>query len=242
MAAPALDLAAVRCRVNVVETGLPSSVPVDESPSAGRRRARCTRPPCGVGANGCSSAASSAHARSGSRIVPPAGSQSSVHVRSAFAFGALVRTMIVSEVAGVSDSPLADRRRSRSRRPAAAAQRAAARAVSWARMVRGSRYTRRVALTGKRILITGGAGFIGTTLARRLVDANEIVAYDNLHRDALGGTDLADHPNFTFVAGRRARRRTRLRERGAGRDAHRPLRRRSRASTPCSRARCGRCA
>ena len=58
-----------------------------------------------------------------------------------------------------------------------------------------------MALTGKRILITGGAGFIGTTLARRLVDDNEIVALDNLHRDALGGTDLADHPNFTFVHG-----------------------------------------
>jgi nucleoside-diphosphate-sugar epimerase len=54
-------------------------------------------------------------------------------------------------------------------------------------------------LEGKRILITGGAGFIGTTLARRLVDANEIVAMDNLHRDALSGTDLAEHPNFTFV-------------------------------------------
>src|SRR3954451_7958627 len=58
-----------------------------------------------------------------------------------------------------------------------------------------------MALEGKRILITGGAGFIGTTLARRLVDANEIVALDNLHRDALGGTELADHPNFTFVQG-----------------------------------------
>ena len=54
-------------------------------------------------------------------------------------------------------------------------------------------------LAGKRIVITGGAGFIGTTLARRLVDANEILALDNLHRDALGGTPLAEHPNFTFV-------------------------------------------
>ena len=53
-------------------------------------------------------------------------------------------------------------------------------------------------LEGKRIFITGGAGFIGTTLARRLVDLNEVVAIDNLHRDALSGTTLAEHPNFTF--------------------------------------------
>jgi UDP-glucose 4-epimerase len=54
-------------------------------------------------------------------------------------------------------------------------------------------------LTGKRIVVTGGAGFIGTTLARRLVDANEIVALDNLHRDTLGGTELGQHPNFAFA-------------------------------------------
>jgi len=58
-----------------------------------------------------------------------------------------------------------------------------------------------MALSGKRIFVTGGAGFIGTTLARRLVDANEIVALDNLHRDALTGTDIAEHPNFSFHQG-----------------------------------------
>jgi len=55
-----------------------------------------------------------------------------------------------------------------------------------------------VSLAGKRVFVTGGAGFIGTTLARRLVDANEVVALDNLHRDALSGTSLIEHPNFTF--------------------------------------------
>jgi len=56
-------------------------------------------------------------------------------------------------------------------------------------------------LEGKRIYISGGAGFIGTTLARELVDRNDVVAYDNLHRDALSGTELGDHPNFTLLQG-----------------------------------------
>jgi UDP-glucose 4-epimerase len=48
-------------------------------------------------------------------------------------------------------------------------------------------------------VLTGGAGFIGTTLTRRLIDENEIVVLDNLHRDALAGTELGGHPNLTFV-------------------------------------------
>src|ERR1700719_1151751 len=55
-----------------------------------------------------------------------------------------------------------------------------------------------MALAGKRVLITGVAGFIGTTLAQRLVDANEVIALDNLHRDALSGTELLEQPNFHF--------------------------------------------
>src|SRR2546421_2250384 len=49
--------------------------------------------------------------------------------------------------------------------------------------------------------MTGGAGFIGTSLARRLVDENEIVILDNLHRDSLTGTELAEHPNLRLVQG-----------------------------------------
>src|SRR3954469_19398775 len=56
-------------------------------------------------------------------------------------------------------------------------------------------------LEGKRIFISGGAGCIGTTLARELVERNKVIAYDSLHRDALSGTELGDHPNFTLVQG-----------------------------------------
>ncbi len=48
-------------------------------------------------------------------------------------------------------------------------------------------------------MLTGGAGFIGTTLSRRLIDDNELIVLDNLHRDALANTDLAGHSNLTFV-------------------------------------------
>jgi UDP-glucose 4-epimerase len=51
-------------------------------------------------------------------------------------------------------------------------------------------------LEGKRIFVTGGAGFIGTTLSRELVDQNHVVVVDNGHRDALTGTALADHANL----------------------------------------------
>ena len=56
-------------------------------------------------------------------------------------------------------------------------------------------------IQGKRILITGGAGFIGTSLALRLIDDNEVVIFDNLHRNALQDTNLRAHPNLTFIQG-----------------------------------------
>lgn len=57
-------------------------------------------------------------------------------------------------------------------------------------------------IQNKRIFITGGAGFIGSTLIGRLVERNCIVAYDNLTRNTLKSLpDLLRHPNLTLVEG-----------------------------------------
>ena len=56
-------------------------------------------------------------------------------------------------------------------------------------------------IEGRRICITGGAGFIGSSLALRLAEHNEIVLFDNLHRNALPWTDLLDRERVTFLQG-----------------------------------------
>ncbi len=56
-------------------------------------------------------------------------------------------------------------------------------------------------LSGASVFITGGAGFIGSTLAARLVDHNRVTLFDNFRRDALSSTSLATHPNVTIVRG-----------------------------------------
>jgi nucleoside-diphosphate-sugar epimerase len=54
----------------------------------------------------------------------------------------------------------------------------------------------------ERIVITGGAGFIGTHLAQSLCDAAELVLVDNLRRDSLRGVpELRDHPHVSFRKG-----------------------------------------
>lgn len=58
-----------------------------------------------------------------------------------------------------------------------------------------------MALKNKRICITGGAGFIGSHLVSRLVEDNEIVVYDNLHRNALQFAHLEGHNNLRFIKG-----------------------------------------
>lgn len=53
----------------------------------------------------------------------------------------------------------------------------------------------------KKIFITGGAGFIGSTLIGRLVERNRVVAFDNLKRDSLKDKSFRDHPNLSLVEG-----------------------------------------
>lgn len=56
-------------------------------------------------------------------------------------------------------------------------------------------------LTGKRILLTGGAGFIGSRLAGHLVEQNDVVIFDNHHRNSLKDTGLASHPRLQVIQG-----------------------------------------
>ncbi len=54
---------------------------------------------------------------------------------------------------------------------------------------------------GERVLLSGGAGFIGSALIGRLIEDNEIVVLDNMRRNALSGTAWGEHPNLKIVVG-----------------------------------------
>jgi len=56
-------------------------------------------------------------------------------------------------------------------------------------------------LKGAHVLITGGAGFIGTALAARLADDNRVRVLDILRRNALSKAGLDRHPNVELVVG-----------------------------------------
>jgi UDP-glucose 4-epimerase len=56
-------------------------------------------------------------------------------------------------------------------------------------------------IENKRIFITGGAGFIGSTLIGKLVEKNQIVAYDNLKRNSLTDKPFRNHQNLTLITG-----------------------------------------
>jgi nucleoside-diphosphate-sugar epimerase len=54
---------------------------------------------------------------------------------------------------------------------------------------------------GSTVLITGGAGFIGTALCSRLLSENRVRVFDNLRRDALSGSEFGKHPNLELIVG-----------------------------------------
>ncbi|MEM9072105.1 MAG: NAD-dependent epimerase/dehydratase family protein [Myxococcota bacterium] len=56
-------------------------------------------------------------------------------------------------------------------------------------------------IQGKTFCITGGAGFIGTALTRRLAEQNRIRVLDILRRNALGEAGLDQHPNVELIIG-----------------------------------------
>ena len=56
-------------------------------------------------------------------------------------------------------------------------------------------------IENKTVFITGGAGFIGSTLAERLIERNRVVLFDNLSRNSLKDKGFRDHPNLKLVEG-----------------------------------------
>lgn len=56
-------------------------------------------------------------------------------------------------------------------------------------------------MTGKVIFVTGGAGFIGSTLVGKLVDDNQIIVYDNFSRDSLRNKSFKSHTNLRIIEG-----------------------------------------
>ena len=56
-------------------------------------------------------------------------------------------------------------------------------------------------LSNKRIFITGGAGFIGSTLIGMLIADNDITVFDNLRRNALAGRSYERHPRLRVIQG-----------------------------------------
>jgi UDP-glucose 4-epimerase len=54
---------------------------------------------------------------------------------------------------------------------------------------------------GKTIFITGGAGFIGSSIAGKLVNNNKIIIYDSMVRDSLRYQSFRNHPNISLIDG-----------------------------------------
>jgi UDP-glucose 4-epimerase len=58
-----------------------------------------------------------------------------------------------------------------------------------------------MSIKGRKIFVTGGAGFIGSTLAARLCQDNELVLFDNLARNTIQYTNLLENKNISLIEG-----------------------------------------
>lgn len=56
-------------------------------------------------------------------------------------------------------------------------------------------------IQGKKIFITGGCGFIGSSLIERVIDHNHVTVYDNMDRNTLATRPFAHHENLTIIQG-----------------------------------------
>jgi UDP-glucose 4-epimerase len=56
-------------------------------------------------------------------------------------------------------------------------------------------------IEGAHVLITGGAGFIGSSLAAKLAEKNHVRVLDILRRNALSKAGLDRHPNVELIVG-----------------------------------------
>ncbi len=56
-------------------------------------------------------------------------------------------------------------------------------------------------IKNKKILLTGGAGFIGTKLCEELCKNNKIWLYDNLNRNSIKNTNLLNYSNVKLIQG-----------------------------------------
>jgi UDP-glucose 4-epimerase len=58
-----------------------------------------------------------------------------------------------------------------------------------------------MSIKNKTIFITGGAGFIGSTLAARLCEHNQVTLFDNLSRNTICHTGILEHRNVRLMTG-----------------------------------------
>jgi UDP-glucose 4-epimerase len=54
-------------------------------------------------------------------------------------------------------------------------------------------------MKGKKVIVTGGAGFIGSNLVQSLVENNEVLVVDNLHTGSIDNLKEFEGDNLTFL-------------------------------------------